>query len=59
VLLSSHQLSEVEQVCTHVVVMAKGRLVTTGTVAEVIGADRAVHVELPGGADRQRRGRRP
>jgi len=47
VLLSSHQLSEVEQVCTHVVVMAKGRLVTTGTVAEVIGADRAVHVELP------------
>ena len=46
-LLSSHQLSEVEQVCTHVVVMAKGRLVTTGTVAEVIGADRAVHVELP------------
>ncbi len=46
VLLSSHLLAEVEQVCTHVVVMARGRLVTTGTVAEVIGADRAVHVEV-------------
>jgi len=47
VLLSSHLLAEVEQVCTHVVVMARGKLVTTGTVAEVIGADRAVHLELP------------
>ena len=53
VLLSSHLLAEVEQVCTHVVVMARGKLVTTGTVAEVIGADRAVHVELPAG-DAQR-----
>jgi len=46
VLLSSHLLAEVEQVCTHVAVMARGRLVVTGTVDEVVGADRAVHVEV-------------
>ena len=45
VLVSSHLLSEVEQVCTHVVVMAKGRLIATGTVDEVVGADAVVHVE--------------
>ncbi len=47
VVVSSHQLSEVEQVCSHVAVMSKGRLVAQGTVDEVIGADRAVHVEVP------------
>jgi len=45
VLVSSHLLSEVEQVCTHVVVMAKGKLIAAGTVAEVVGADAVVHVE--------------
>jgi ABC-type multidrug transport system ATPase subunit len=35
VLVSSHLLSEVEQVCSHVGVMRQGRLVTQGTVAEV------------------------
>ena len=35
VLVSSHLLSEVEQVCTHVGVMSAGRLVAQGTVAEI------------------------
>ena len=35
VLLSSHLLSEVEQVCTHVGVMHTGRLVAQGTMAEL------------------------
>ena len=35
VLVSSHLLSEVEQVCTHIGVMHVGRLVAQGTVAEV------------------------
>jgi ABC-2 type transport system ATP-binding protein len=35
VLLSSHLLSEVEQVCTHVGVMHVGRLVAQGTLAEL------------------------
>ncbi|MGI8759710.1 MAG: ABC transporter ATP-binding protein, partial [Jatrophihabitantaceae bacterium] len=38
VVVSSHLLAEVEQTCTHVVVMHKGRLVAAGTVAEIAGA---------------------
>ncbi|TAM92030.1 MAG: alpha/beta fold hydrolase [Jatrophihabitans sp.] len=37
VVVSSHLLAEVEQSCTHVVVMHKGRLVATGSVAEIAG----------------------
>jgi len=36
VLLSSHLLAEVEEVCTHVVVMDRGRLVASGTVGELM-----------------------
>ncbi|HEY0641626.1 MAG TPA: ATP-binding cassette domain-containing protein, partial [Pseudonocardiaceae bacterium] len=36
VLVSSHLLAEVEQTCTHVVVMHKGRLVASGPVAEIV-----------------------
>jgi lantibiotic transport system ATP-binding protein len=35
VLVSSHLLSEVEQVCTHIGVMHVGRLVTQGSAAEI------------------------
>ncbi|MEO7071389.1 MAG: DUF4162 domain-containing protein, partial [Nostocoides sp.] len=35
VLVSSHLLSEVEQVCTHLGVMSDGHLVAQGTVAEI------------------------
>ncbi len=38
VIVSSHLLSEVEQTCSHVVVMHKGRLVTAGSVSELAGA---------------------
>lgn len=38
VLVSSHLLSEVEQTCTHVVVMHEGALVTSGTVKELMSA---------------------
>ncbi|MEU2630491.1 ATP-binding cassette domain-containing protein, partial [Kitasatospora sp. NPDC007106] len=37
VIVSSHLLSEVEQSCTHLVVMDRGRLVTAGAVAEIVG----------------------
>ena len=36
VLVSSHLLAEVEQTCTHVVVMHRGKVVADGTVAEII-----------------------
>jgi ABC-2 type transport system ATP-binding protein len=51
VLLSSHHLSEVEQVCNHLVVMHHGRLVRSGTVSELIGTSGSVYVEVD---DRQR-----
>jgi ABC-2 type transport system ATP-binding protein len=36
VLVSSHLLSEVEQTCTHVVVVHLGRTIASGTVAELV-----------------------
>jgi ABC-2 type transport system ATP-binding protein len=51
VLLSSHHLSEVEQVCSHVLVMNHGRLVADGTVSELIGSAGSVFVEVD---DRER-----
>ncbi len=38
VIVSSHLLSEVEQSCTHLVVMDRGRLVQAGPVAEITGS---------------------
>jgi ABC-2 type transport system ATP-binding protein len=37
VLVSSHLLAEVEQTCTHVVVMHKGEIVAAGPVDDVVG----------------------
>ncbi|GAA3796704.1 alpha/beta fold hydrolase [Sphaerisporangium flaviroseum] len=37
VIVSSHMLAEVEQTCDHVVVMHRGRLVTAGPVAGLLG----------------------
>ncbi|MEU1656261.1 alpha/beta fold hydrolase [Streptomyces griseofuscus] len=38
VIVSSHLLSEVEQSCTHLVVMDRGRLVQAGPVSDIIGS---------------------
>jgi len=55
VVLSTHLLSEVQQVCTHVGVMHRGRLVAQGPLAE-LGARAATRVEVrspdPDGAAR-------
>ena len=42
VLISSHLLAEVEQTCSHVVVMHRGRLVAAGTVVEVVAGTSTV-----------------
>ncbi|MGA5709844.1 ABC transporter ATP-binding protein [Streptomyces cellulosae] len=55
VLLSSHLLDEIEQVCTHVAVMARGRLITQGPVAELAaGARGRLVVTTPDPADAAR-----
>jgi ABC-2 type transport system ATP-binding protein len=46
VLLSSHHLTEVEQVCSHLVVMDHGRLVAQGTVNDLIGSSGSVYIEV-------------
>ena len=55
VLVSSHLLSEVEQICTHVGVMHVGRLVAQGTVAELRSgaAPRARVRDRPAGGGRR------
>lgn len=46
VLLSSHLLAEVEQVCSHAVVMDRGQLVTAGTVAALVRAGGSAYIEV-------------
>ncbi len=38
VLVSSHQLAEVQQACDRLIILANGRLVTQGTVDEILGS---------------------
>ena len=46
ILLSSHLLSEVEQTCSHVVVVHQGRFVRAGTVAEVTAGGDSAYFEV-------------
>jgi ABC-2 type transport system ATP-binding protein len=54
VVLSSHQLTEVEEICTHAAVLRDGRLLASGAMPELIGGQprirltvtRTEHVEL-------------
>ncbi|GAA4014100.1 alpha/beta fold hydrolase [Allokutzneria multivorans] len=49
VVVSSHLLAEVEQTCSHVVVMHRGRLVASGEVAEIVagGGAASFRVDRP------------
>ncbi|WP_189176831.1 alpha/beta fold hydrolase [Streptomyces lasiicapitis] len=46
VIVSSHLLAEVEQTCTHLVVMDRGRLVQAGPVDEIVGSGDTLLVGL-------------
>ncbi|NBM19853.1 alpha/beta fold hydrolase [Streptomyces sp. GC420] len=48
VIVSSHLLGEVEQSCTHLVVMDRGRLVQAGPVAEITGSGDSLLVGVDG-----------
>ena len=54
VIVSSHLLSEIEQTCSHVVVMAKGQKIAQGTVEEIVGTGGAVLVGLADDDDTER-----
>ena len=54
VVVSSHLLSEIEQTCSHVVVMAKGQKIAQGTVEEIVGTGGAVLVGLTDDAETDR-----
>lgn len=45
VVISSHLLSEVEQTCTHVVVMHQGTVIAQGSVAELLAGRSGVRLE--------------
>src|SRR4029450_9642228 len=46
VLVSSHLLAEVEQTCTHVIVMHKGVVVASGQVQEIVGDTPTTVIEV-------------
>jgi ABC-2 type transport system ATP-binding protein len=46
VLVSSHLLAEVEQTCTHAVVVNKGRIVASGQVEDIVGDSPSVQLEV-------------
>lgn len=49
VILSSHQLGEVQEICSHLAIIDRGKLIVTGPIGEIIGDGR----ELEIGVDRQ------
>jgi ABC-2 type transport system ATP-binding protein len=46
VLVSSHLLAEVEQTCTHAVVVNKGRIVASGLVDDIVGESPSVQLDV-------------
>jgi ABC-2 type transport system ATP-binding protein len=44
VIMASHLLDEVEKVCTHVAILKKGELLTTGNVGDVMGDEDVVEL---------------
>jgi len=44
VLLSSHQLVEVQEICSHVAIINRGKLIVTGPISEIIGQGQALEI---------------
>jgi ABC-2 type transport system ATP-binding protein len=48
IIMASHLLDEVEKVCTHVAILKKGTLITTGNVDDVLVDEDIVEISAPG-----------
>ena len=46
VVLSSHNLAEIQELCDHVAILDEGRLITAGSVREITRAGKTVDLEL-------------
>ncbi|MDD3678089.1 MAG: ABC transporter ATP-binding protein [Dehalococcoidales bacterium] len=46
VFLSSHLLSEVEKVCSHVALISRGRILASGSVEELLGKTKAIWLKV-------------
>lgn len=46
VLFSTHQLQEVEEHCSTVSILHRGRVIETGAIADLIGRHGSAHVEI-------------
>lgn len=46
IVLSSHQLVEVEELCTHAAVLRQGRLIASGPTADLIGSHPVIRLRL-------------
>jgi len=44
IILASHMLDEVEKVCTHVAVLQKGKIITSGKVSDILGTGDIIEV---------------
>ncbi len=44
IILASHMLDEVEKVCTHAVVLQKGKVLTSGKVSDILGSNDIIEI---------------
>jgi ABC-type multidrug transport system ATPase subunit len=51
VLISSHNLSELEEICDRAAIRSKGEIVRQGTMNDILRADNEVHIFLGDGPD--------
>ncbi len=51
ILLSSHLLNEVQQVCTHVAIIDRGKLVETGPLAQLLATEDVIEIQVIGQAE--------
>ncbi len=54
ILLSSHLLNEVQEVCTHVAIIDRGKLIQTGLLDEILAQEEVVEIRVVEGVEQAR-----